>query len=125
MIRLVTAAALLIASMSVQASEAACLSAIMYSEARGASIEGVMTLGECTVTRAKKQKRDICNVQGVTSRSPAPAVRGYYIALAKHLLRNPSTKLSGECDSWNAGKKPAMPGKITRHIDGQVFFALK
>ena len=107
------------------ADEAMCLSNILYAEARGASIEGTMIVGECTLTRAVKQSRSICAVTGVKRRSPPAALATYYNALSKTLIANPTTRLSKGCDSWNRGTIPHLNGKVTRHADGQVFYVMK
>lgn len=107
------------------AGEETCLSNIMYAEAKGASLEGTMIVGECMLTRAERQGRSICNTKGVKRHTPPVSLVEYYTALAKQLLAHPSRKLSKGCDSWNAGKKPAHVGKVTRHADGQVFYVMK
>jgi hypothetical protein len=112
-------------SFPAHADEAVCLSKILYAEARGASLEGTMIVGECTLTRAVKQSRSICAVTGVKRRSPPAALTPYYASLSKTLIANPTTHLSKGCDSWNRGTRPHLKGKVTRHADGQVFYVMK
>lgn len=118
-------AAALFSGSKAYASEATCLSRVMYAEAKGASLEGTMIVGECTLTRAKNQGRSVCNTVGVKRATPPASMIDYYTVLAKRLLTHPSTELSRGCDSWNAGTKPNHDGKITRHADGQVFYVLR
>ena len=107
------------------ANETTCLSNVMYAEAKGASLEGTMIVGECMLTRAGHQGRSICNTTGVKRHTPPVSLVEYYKALARQLLSHPSRNLSKGCDSWNAGKKPAHVGKVTRHADGQVFYVMQ
>lgn len=107
------------------ADEATCLSNVMYAEAKGASLEGTMIVGECMLTRAERQGKSICNTRGVKRHTPHPSLIEYYTALARQLLAHPSRKLSKGCDSWNAGTKPTHQGKVTRQSDGQVFYVMQ
>lgn len=116
---------LLALSSPAQSNEADCLSKVMYAEARGASIEGTMIVGECTLTRAAKQSRSICAITGVKRKSPPAALATYYASLSKTLIDNPTTRLSKGCDSWNRGTRPHLKGRVTRHADGQVFYVMK
>jgi hypothetical protein len=122
--RLILAAALL-ATSTASANEAQCLSRVMYAEARGASLEGTMIVGECMITRAKKQERSLCKTTGVKQSTPPRALAGFYLALADALIANPSTALSHGCDSWNRGTRPHLNGRVTRQSDGQVFYVLR
>lgn len=110
---------------SAMANQVTCLANVMYAEGKGASLEGTMIVGECMLTRAEHQGRSICNTTGVKRHTPPAELVGYYHALAKQLINNPSTRLSKGCDSWNAGTKPRHHGRVTRHADGQVFYLIK
>lgn len=105
--------------------EASSLARVLYAEAKGASLEGTLVVGECMLTRAENQGRSICNTVGVKRATPPKDLIQYYTALAKQLLKMDKRPLSHGCDSWNAGTKPRHPGKVTRQIDGQVFYVLK
>lgn len=118
-------AALLSATAAHADSEALCLSRVMYAEAKGASLEGTMIVGECMVTRAKRQERPICKTTGVKRATPPTSLAPFYVALAGELLSHPSTGLSRGCDSWNRGTRPQLNGRVTRQADGQVFYVLR
>jgi hypothetical protein len=105
--------------------EATNLAKVMYAEAKGASLEGTLVVGECMLNRAENQNRSVCNTDGVKRATPPNTLFDYYVTLAKQLLKAERRPLSKGCDSWNAGVKPNHPGRITRHIDGQVFYVLK
>ena len=55
---------LLLSTSIAQADEAVCLSKVLYSEAQGESIEGIIALGQATVSRSKRTHKSICKVQG-------------------------------------------------------------
>lgn len=117
--------AALLSATTAHANEALCLSRVMYAEARGASLEGTLIVGECMVTRAKHQARSICTTTGVKQATPPRALAGFYLTLAGELLAHPSTGLSRGCDSWNRGTRPHLGGRVTRQADGQVFYVLR
>ena len=116
---------LALTSCGAHADEASCLSRVLYAESRGASIEGTMIVGECTLTRAARQSKSICAVSGVKRKTPPSSLAPYYAALSKTLVSNPTTRLSHGCDSWNRGTRPHLKGRVTRHADGQVFYVMK
>lgn len=101
--------------------EAKCLAQIMWSEARGESVEGVVAIGQATINRANG--KSICSVSGVTRKKPIPAMQDYYRALAKQILSTKNDIVKG-ADSWNTGKKPAYKGEVTRIIGGHVFYVM-
>lgn len=105
--------------------EHSCLAKVLYAEAKGASLEGTLVVGECMLNRAENQGRSVCTTSGVERKTPPKNLFDYYKALAKQLLKSEKRSLAKGCDSWNAGTKPNHPGKVTRQIDGQVFYVLK
>lgn len=104
------------------AGEAECLAQIMSAEGR--TFHGVVTVGQSAVQLAKRQRSSLCKVSGVARKQPIKGMAEYYMALAKHLIRHPSTSMSKGADHWNRGKKPQFAGDVTRQTDGQVFYIL-
>lgn len=102
-----------------------CLSRILYAESRGQSIEGVVSLGQSAVEKARKEHQTLCTLTGVTRKAPAKELAEYYALLAKQLITNPKTTISRGADHWNTGKKPALPGKVTRQIEGHVLYIMQ
>lgn len=123
-IHFLLAAALLSGGKAFAQDDATCLARIMNAESKGESFEGVIAAGQAAITRAEDQDANLCDVGGVHRSRPHKSMAAYYLALARELLTHPSTSISKGADSWNTGKKPAHPGKITRHIDGHVFYIL-
>ena len=80
--------------------EIRCLSAIMYSEARGESKKGQLAIAYASINRAKRSSRSICKIHGVTRRSPPTALKPYFKTLAAKALRT-KYKPIGLADSWN------------------------
>jgi hypothetical protein len=115
---------LLLAMPMAQADEAKCLSKILYSEGRGESIEGVIALGQTTLTRAKRMKTSICKVKGVTRKQPPVRLAHYWITLAKTVLNDKQAPITKGADSWNTGTKPHSKGKVQRVIGGHVFYVM-
>jgi len=105
-----------------QASEAECLARIMWSEAQGESVEGVIAVGHASINRSKVSKHTICNLQGVTKRQVPKEVKGSYVALAKSALSTKS--VVGKADSWERGVIPHRAGSITRRIGKHVFYQM-
>ena len=105
-----------------QASEIECLANIMFSEARGESVEGVIAVGHASINRSKVSKHTICNLQGVTKRQVPKEVKGSYVALAKSALSTKS--VVGKADSWERGVIPHRAGSITRRIGKHVFYVM-
>jgi spore germination cell wall hydrolase CwlJ-like protein len=105
-----------------QASEAECLAKIMWSEARGESVEGVIAVGHASINRSKVSKQKICNLKGVTRHQAPRAVKDSYIALAKSALSTKS--VVGKADSWERGVVPHRAGSITRRIGKHVFYVM-
>lgn len=116
---------LLLATSTASASESDCLSKILYAEAQGEAFEGIVALGQTTITFAKKQKRSICKMTGVERANVPAAVSEYWQAVASQLLKTKSTSVSKGADHWNTGNKPQFRGKITRKIDHHVFYAME
>lgn len=104
------------------ASEAECLAAIMFSEASGESVEGVIAVGHASINRSKVSKQTICNLKGVTKRQAPKEVKRSYIALAKSALSTKS--VVGKADSWERGVIPHRAGSITRRIGKHVFYQM-
>jgi hypothetical protein len=107
------------------ASESECLSRILYAESRGQSIEGVISVGQAAVEKARKEHLTLCKLNGVNRKTPIKELAEYYLLLAKHLVLHPSKSVSLGADHWNTGKKPALPGKVTRQIEGHVLYIMQ
>jgi len=102
------------------ADERHCLAKIMYAEDQ--SFEGAVAVGQATITRADNQEVSVCQVKGVKRKTLPKPIAPYYLAVATELLAKPKTSVVGNADSWNAGKKPRLPGKITRVIGNRVYY---
>lgn len=109
----------LLTSSATRADETHCLARIMYSEARGESLEGVTAVGEAVINRGNP-----CTVKGVTRKEPPKTMLEYYKALARQIL-NGKTDIVRGADSWNRGTKPAYRGNVTRQVGDHVFYILK
>ena len=103
------------------ADERHCLAKIMYAE-EGQSFEGAVAVGQATITRADNQEVSVCQVKGVKRKALPKPIAPYYLAVATELLTRPKTSVVGNADSWNTGKKPRQPGKITRIIGNHVYY---
>jgi spore germination cell wall hydrolase CwlJ-like protein len=103
--------------------EIQCLSAIMYSEARGEPELGKLAIAHASINRAKRSARSTCKIHGVTRRSIPTVDKPYFKTLAAKALfskRNPI----GKADSWNTSRKPAHKGKVTAIIGAHVFYVM-
>lgn len=107
------------------ATEADCLSQILYAESRGEPLEGVVAVGQAAINRGKNQGKPICHISGVKRRKPPAQLADIYQGIARHLISKPSNAVAKQADSWNTGSKPRQPGEITRQIGGHVFYVLK
>lgn len=104
-----------------------CLARILYQEARGESIEGVMVLAETAVQLAINLKMTLCTLERssqVQSRPVPKALQAAFRSMARIARSRPRT-LSKGSDHWNTGRKPHMRGKIQRIIGNHVFYTLK
>lgn len=117
-------AAALLSGSKAFADDQRCLARILHAESRGESFEGLVSVGQAAITRAEDTDSNLCDVAGVHRSKPGKSMSQYYLALAKELLNHPSTSVSRGADSWNAGTKPAHPGKVTRQIDNHVFYII-
>ena len=64
----------------------ACLSAIMYSEARGESKNGVLAVAHASINRAIKTTGNTCTIKGVTRKAVPKNDRVYFNDLAEFAL---------------------------------------
>lgn len=96
-----------------------CLARIMYAEARGEPLEGVIAVGQAASNRGNP-----CEITGVKRREPTKTLLEYYRALASQILRSKTDIVTG-ADSWNTGTKPAYKGDVTRQIGKHVFYVLR
>lgn len=104
-----------------------CLARIMYQEARGESVEGVMVLAETAVQLAINLKMTLCKLEGspqVQSRAVPKDLQRTYRAMAQIARSRPRT-LSRGSDHWNTGRKPHMKGEVKRIIGNHVFYQLR
>jgi hypothetical protein len=114
---------LLVTSQFASASEVDCLSKVIYAEARGEPLEGMVAVGKAAMNRAKRQKISICNIAAKKAHVPAKVVI-YYTAIARTILNHNSQDLSGGADSWNTGKKPAFSGFFKVKIGNHVLYRM-
>jgi hypothetical protein len=114
-----------IAVSAANSSDIVCLAAIMYSEARGESVEGAIAIGQASVNRSKRMGVSICKLPGVTAKNPPGDLKQHYLALAKSSLNSKlSLSVVKTADSWNTGVRPHSTGKITRHIGRHTFYVM-
>lgn len=111
---------LLAISFDVSAGEKECLASILWAEARGESLQGVVAVGHAAKNRAVTQNRTICAITGVKRKSPAIANKNDFYAVAAHILANKST--IGKADSWDRALRPRTPGKIVARIGQHTFY---
>ena len=103
--------------------EIKCLSAIIYSEARGEPELGKLAVAHASINRAKRSERSTCKIRGVT-RKPIPVdLQPYFKTLAAKALFS-KRKPIGLADSWNTSRKPAHRGKVTAIISHHVFYVM-
>jgi len=106
-----------------QASEVQCLSRIMFSEAKGESLLGVLAIASASKNRSVRSGVSICKLKGVTS-EPIPAeLMPHFEALARSTLSSKKSVVLS-ADSWNTGTKPHLKGDITRQIGKHVFYTM-
>ena len=110
-------------SSSVMASEQSCMTEIMYSEAQGEPITGLIAVGEASVNRALNQKKSICKISGVTRKSVPSKLKSHYHALATEILAT-KDKTVKDADSWDKAKKPRYKGKIVARIGKHTFYKM-
>jgi len=106
------------------AGEKECLAAIMVSEASGESLEGLVAVAQASINRAKATRRAVCNIKGVTRKSPPADLAEYYRALAESILKG-GKSIVGAADSWERSRIPKYAGKITRRIEHHTFYVSK
>jgi hypothetical protein len=104
--------------------EVVALSRILFAEAQGESISGVIAIGEASKSRAKRTNKPICNISGVTRKNPPERLKHYWQTFAKSILNDNRKPTIGDADSFNKGKKPNQPGRITRIIQSHVFYTM-
>ena len=109
---------LLLVSSASSASETSCLAQIMWSEAQGESLSGVASIGSAAINRAKRSKKNLCNLAGVTYKRVPNAIRPHFEAMAKSSIANKS--IVGDADSWERSKRPK--GKITIRVGRHTFY---
>ena len=103
--------------------EIKCLSAIIYSEARGEPELGKLAVAHASINRAKRSERSTCKIRGVT-RKPIPVdLQPYYKTLAAKALFS-KRKPIGLADSWNTGFRPHSRGKKIKVIAKHVFYVM-
>ena len=76
------------------ASDASCLSRIIYAETAGHLIEHAVAIGQAAVTKAEDDEVGICQLRGVKRKQPPNSMLEYYKVLAKQLLDRPKTTVS-------------------------------
>lgn len=106
------------------ASEADCLSKIIYAETSGHSIEHAVAIGQAAVTKAENDDTNVCQLSGVKRKQPPKAMVEYYRVLSKQLLDKPKTTVSKGADHWNQGTRPKFYGVFKRQFDNQVLYTM-
>jgi hypothetical protein len=108
----------------VQGGEKECLSQIMWQESRGEPLEGILAVGQASISKANREHTSVCKLRGVQRSTPHKDLAEYYVSLANQLIIKPSTSISKGGDHWDTGV-PHMPGHITRKIGHHTFYILK
>ena len=103
--------------------EIKCLSAIMYSEARGEPELGKLAIAHASINRAKRSERSTCKIRGVTRQRPPTALQPYFKTLAAKALFS-KHKPIGLADSWNTGFRPHSRGKKVKVIGAHIFYVV-
>jgi hypothetical protein len=102
--------------------ELQCLSAIIYSEARGEPEIGMVAVAHASINRSKRSDRSICKIKGVTRKTPTLKLQQYFKQIAKTAMSTHST--IGKADSWNTGKKPHSRGDKVKVIARHVYYVM-
>lgn len=108
-------------SSNVQANEIKCLSEIMYSEAQGEPVTGLIAVAEASVNRSKNQKRKVCAITGVTRKQVPKALQSHYQSIAGNVVKLQTNDQAKNADSWEA-RLPRNKGKITAKIGRHYFY---
>ena len=110
-------------SSSVMASENQCMTEIMYSEAQGEPLAGLIAVGEASLNRAANQKKSVCKISGVTRKVVPSKLKPHYTALANGIIGNKDRTI-GIADSWDKAKRPRYKGKIIARIGRHTFYKM-
>ena len=110
-------------SSNVQSNEIKCLSEIMFSEAQGEPVTGLIAVAEASVNRSKNQKRKVCAITGVTRKTVPKALQSHYQSLAGNVVRLQTNDQAKNADSWEA-RLPRNKGKITARIGKHYFYKM-
>ena len=105
----------------VSANEIKCLTEIMFSEAQGEPITGLIAVAEASVNRSKTQKRNVCAITGVTKKTVTNNLQNHYKSIAENVLKHKSNDHAKGADSWEKGR-PSYKGRITAKIGRHVFY---
>ena len=108
-------------SSNVQSNEIKCLSEIMFSEAQGEPVTGLIAVAEASVNRSKAQKRAVCKITGVTRKQVPKALQSHYQSIAGNVVKLQSNDMAKNADSWEA-RLPRNKGKITARIGKHYFY---
>lgn len=111
-------------SSNVQSNEIKCLSEIMYSEAQGEPVTGLIAVAEASVNRSKAQKRKVCAITGVTRKTVPKSLQSHYQSIAGNVVRLQTNDHAKNADSWEA-RLPRNKGKITAKIGRHYFYKVK
>ena len=101
--------------------ESKCLAEIMFSEASGESLEGLIAVAQASLNRSKGTNRSICVLRGGTRRVLPSNIAKHYISLAASIMDG-GVSIVGKADSWERAKKPRYAGRITRRIGEHTFY---
>lgn len=101
-----------------------CLSEIMFSEAQGEPITGIIAIAEASTNRAAVQKKTSCSITGVTRKTVPKQLRTHYESIAENVLRFKTNSYAKGADSWERGR-PSYKGTITAKIGNHVFYKQK
>ena len=102
--------------------ELQCLSAIIYSEARGEPEIGQLAVAHASINRSKRSGMSLCKIKGVTRKTPTLKLQHYFKQIAKTAMSTHST--IGAADSWNTSKKPHSRGDKVKVIGRHVFYII-
>ena len=100
----------------------ACLSQIMYSEARNQTKNGVLAIAHASINRAIKTTGNTCTIKGVTRKAVPKDDRPYFNEIAEFALFHKSNV--AQADSWNTSKEPHSKDRKIKVIGAHVFYIM-
>lgn len=122
--KLLLTLAVMVSNSEALAADLDCLANMIYSEARGESVEGQIAVGYTVVNRVRKLKRPACWVvrHGYTRKKIPKAEVSAFLGIAEGVLAERLRNPIGEADSFDSRKGRHARGsiKIGRHYFRRV-----